>query len=40
MSWKPEFKVDGDWCRNGQAFATRDEAERSCDIMEKVLKSL
>ena len=29
MGWKPEFKVQGEWCRNGQTFRTRDEAERS-----------
>jgi hypothetical protein len=28
-SWKPEVKVQGerDWIRNGQAFATKEEAE-------------
>lgn len=26
MSWKPEFLVQGEWSRNGQAFATKDEA--------------
>jgi len=25
-SWKPEFKVGGDWCGNAQRFATEKEA--------------
>lgn len=29
MSWKPEFEVQGEWSRNGQAFATQDEAMAS-----------
>ena len=26
MSFKPEFKVQGDWCDNAQRFATEEEA--------------
>jgi hypothetical protein len=34
MSWKPEVKVEGEWSRNGLAFATEDEAKRSAfDLM-------
>ena len=32
MSWKPAWKITGEgdkWCTNAQAFATRDEAEKS-----------
>jgi hypothetical protein len=29
MSYAPEFKVDGVWCRNSQRFATKEEAEAS-----------
>ena len=29
MSWKPEFKVDGEWYDNAQRFATEQEAKDS-----------
>lgn len=29
MSWKPEVKVDGQFCQNSLVFATREEAELS-----------
>jgi hypothetical protein len=29
MSFKPMFEVQGQWCGNAQAFATREEAEAS-----------
>jgi hypothetical protein len=29
MSWKPEVFVEGKWCQNGQAFSTKEEAEKS-----------
>jgi hypothetical protein len=28
MSWKPEVYAEGEWCGNGMAFATKEEAER------------
>jgi hypothetical protein len=37
MSWKPEVQVAGEgdkWCRNGLAFATKEEAEANAkDLM-------
>jgi hypothetical protein len=29
MSWKPQQNVEGKWYSNGQAFATKEEAEKS-----------
>lgn len=29
MSFKPEFLCSGEWCGNGEAYATREEAEVS-----------
>ena len=32
MSYKPEFEVQGEWCGNGQRFATMEEAEASAAL--------
>jgi hypothetical protein len=29
MSWRPQFKVHGEWGGNAQRFATKEEAEAS-----------
>lgn len=31
MSWKPTFQLDGKWCYNAQAFATKEEALASAE---------
>jgi hypothetical protein len=36
MAWKPEVFVEGQWVRNGQVFATKEEAEASAkDLMRR-----